>query len=105
DRADQSTVLSGEERLRGILDDRNAVLRGDASDADDVARVAEHVRRNDRTGARADARGDGLRSEVQADRVDVREDRDRLLVQNGRHRTESGDRRGDDLVTGLDVDR
>jgi hypothetical protein len=99
-RADQATVLGGEERLRGILDDRNAMMRGNPSDAGHVARVAEQVCRDDGTGARADARGDRVRGDVEADRVDVGENRDGLLVENRRDGTQGGNRRGDDLVSG-----
>ena len=76
-----------------------------ARDRVELARVAEQVRHDDRGGAIREPAAIGRGGDVAGARVDVGEDRDRALVEDRRERTHVGDRRGDDLVAGLRVDR
>ena len=63
--ADRPAPARGEVRLAAVLDDGEAVPRGDRGDRRHVGRLAVEVHGHDRGGARRDRRGDGRRIERQ----------------------------------------
>ena len=70
-RADAPRSGGRAERVRGVVDDRQAVARGDAAEADQRRRTSGEVHRQERRGARRH-RGLGRgRIEVQRGEVDV----------------------------------
>jgi hypothetical protein len=104
-RAHEPSGALGEERLGAVLDHRDALAVGERRDRRHVHRVAEQVGDDDPARALGEAVLDGLRGDVERDRVDVREDRDRTLVEDGREGAHVRDRRRDELVARLGVDR
>ena len=104
DRPHETLVLGGEIRLRAVLDHRDAVGLGHALDANNVARVAEEMCRNDCAGASREACGHRLGRDVQTRGIDVGEDGDRLLVENRRDGSHIGDRCRDDLIAWFGID-
>ena len=74
------------------------VLLGDRAERLHVARVAEHVHRQDPARARRDGRLDGRRVEHERLGIDVGEDGRRALVEHHVGRGHERDRRRDDLV-------
>jgi hypothetical protein len=89
-------------RLRGVLDDRNAARPG--RDVFDRRHLAEQVDGNDRLRlARARGRG-GSGHHVEGRRVDVAEDRLRAHVVHGSGRREERERCRDHLIATADVE-
>ena len=100
--ADRGPVgVSGPERLAGVLHDREAV----GLERGHVGRVAEDVHRQQRGGAVGDRGRGGRGIEVERARVDVGEHRPGVLVEDRVGRGDERERRGHDLVAGLDADR
>src|SRR5262249_35309816 len=105
DCSNELLVLCCQVRLSAVLDHRYLVGCGDPLNARHVARVPEEMGRDDRPRPRRNTRRDALGRHVETHRIHVGEDRDGLLVEDGGDGTHVGDRRGDDLVTGLGIDR
>ena len=89
------------ERLRRVLDQRQAELRQRV----ERRGPAEEVHRHDRARAARDLRGDVLRIDVERHRVDVGEHRRRASPRDRLGRRVEGERRTDDLVAGADLHR
>ena len=96
--AHDAALAARAERLGGVLDDRDAVPRGDGVELLDPARQAEDVHRHDGPGARGDRRLDGRGIEVEGRGVDVREDGLRPLVERAVGRRDERERARDHLV-------
>ena len=78
---------------------------GNVHDRVHVARQAVDVDREDRFGARRDARFDQCWIDVVARRIDIDKDRNGALVENRLERPRKGEGGGDHFVTGLNTDR
>jgi hypothetical protein len=101
--ADARAAVGRAERLARILDQREAVRRGDLAQRFELARVAEDVDGDDRARARRDGRLDRGRVEVERVGIDVGEHRRRALVDEAVGRRGERIGRGDALVTGADA--
>ena len=73
------------EHVAAVLDHEQPVLVGDGADAVPVGTVADEVRRQDRTCARADHLGDPFDVDLKRLRVDVDERRHDAGLHQGRH--------------------
>ena len=80
-------------RLGGVLDDRQAVLRGDRHDGVHVGQATVQVDGHDRLGARRDRALDARRVHRPGGRIDIDEHRRRAGVADGRDRRDEGHRR------------
>ncbi len=78
---------------------------GDLEHRGHVARVTVEMHNHDCARPLGDLTLDVLGKHVHRVRIDVRENRNRSLLEYGRDAAEVGDRRGDDLVARLGVDR
>src|SRR3954453_13100052 len=99
-RPDRPALVLRAEGLGRILDQSEAMPLADRSDLVELARVAEHVDRDDRLRALGDRRFDGSRIEVPVAWIDVREDRSRTLEDEAVRARGERDRRRDRLVAG-----
>ena len=104
ERPDLSAIVARHERLRAILDDRNAVRVRELLDRFHVGWIAEQMGNDDSPRSGRDRPLDRFGGDVVRMRVDVGEDRNRTLIENRRERPHVGNRRGDDFVSGLRID-
>ena len=101
--ADASRSCGGAEGMRGVVDDRQAVTRGDPAEADHRRRPAREVHRQERRRARRH-RGVGRRGiDVQRGEIDVGQHRRAARVDDRVDRRAEGVGGGDDLTAGLDA--
>ena len=91
----------GPERLRRVLDDRDA----EPGQRVEVGRTAEQMHRHDRPRPLGHLGGDVLGIDVQRDRVDVGEDRCRAGAHDRLGRRVERERGADHLVAGADLER
>ena len=97
--------VSGAEALRRVLDHRQIVARGDRANGVHVGALAVEAHRHQRAGARRDGGLDQRRIDVAGVRLDIDEHRHRAEQHDRLGRRREGERRRDDLVTGLKTDR
>ena len=93
------------ERLAGVLEQAEAVPRGERLQLGHRRRVAEDVDRQDAGGALARRGGRGGRVEVERHRVDVAEDRAGALVEQAVGGGDEAEGAGQDLVAGAPAER
>ena len=105
DRPGRPALVGGAERLRRVLDQRQAVAVGQLAERRQVDRLAEQVHDHDRSSAIGDRRLDGVRVEVERVGSDVDEHRDCADPGDGLSRREERVRRGDHLVAGAHPNR
>ena len=96
--SDGATLVLGAERLGRVLDQREPVPLADRADLVELARVAEHVDRDDRLRPLGDRRLERGRVDVERARIDVHEHGGRSLEDEAVGRGHEGDRRRDRLV-------
>jgi len=109
ERAGRPAAVRGAERLRGVLDQRHAVLGAGGGEPFVVAALAVEVDRDERPGEPAGARrpaeflGDQVRVDRPGRRVGVDEDRPRPAVDGGVRAGHEGQVRAPHLVARLDI--
>ena len=98
DRAQRASLVEGHDALRRVLDDLQAVPRGDVEDRVHLAGDAGVVYRHDGPRAVRDSGLDLLLIEVHRVRADVDEDRRRVREHDGRRRAGERKARDNDFV-------
>ena len=101
----QLAVVARKKCLGAILDDGDVARSGERHDLAHLAGIPEQVRDDDRPGPRAQPGLDGRRRHVEGVGIDVGEHGDGALVEDRRQRPHIRDRRRDDLVARLRIDR
>src|SRR6266550_836967 len=96
--ADRPPLVLGTQSLRSVLDQRQPVPLADRADLVELARVPEHVDRDDRLRPLGDRSLDRCRVEIQRPPVDVREHRRGALEDEAVRRRHERDRRRDRFV-------
>ena len=103
--ADRVAVIAGADRLRRVLDDRDAARLRRLDDRRHVGRLAEQVHRHDRLGPRRDGRDRRVDVDVERVGIDVDQHRRRADAHDAAGGGEERIGRRDDLVAGADVER
>ena len=107
----RTRAAPGAERLRGVLDDRDAVRRGERQDRIQFGALPEKVDRDDRLDAltllavTVPPGDQGARVEVERSRIDVDEDRRRAEARHDTGRGEERVGRGEHEVAAADLQR
>jgi hypothetical protein len=89
----------GEPGLGAVLDERQAVPVGQRAQLRHPGRGSEQMHGHDRPGTRPDQLRDGVGIKIAVGGIDIGEDRNGVLRQDGGHGPEVRDRRRDDLVS------
>ncbi len=103
--ADVAPLVDRAHGVRRVGDHDQVVLAGDGMQRVVVGRQAVQIDRQDGARARRDRLFDSRRIEVEGPRVDVDEDRNGQVMQDGRGGGQEGQRRDDDLVARLAAGR
>jgi hypothetical protein len=103
--SDIFVVVTGQKCLSAIFDDRQIVRVGKLHDRPHLTRIAEQVCDNDGPGLFADPCLNRFRGDVVSFWINVGKNGNRSLVDDRCQRAHVGDRRGDNLVAGLRIDR
>ena len=104
-RADRLPAIAGAHRVRGVLDQRHAMLLRDLTQPGKITGSTGVVHRDDCLGARSDGRRRRLRRHHQGVAVDIDEDRCGAEQADQVGRGNPGQRRRDDFVSGSDPQR
>ncbi len=91
------------DRLRRVLDHRQAVPLRSGQDGVHIAGITVEMHRHDGFSSRSDGRRDELRVDVERGLVDIDEDGPSAGIDDAVDRGLESERRGDDLVTGADA--
>ena len=98
--ADAPALVIRANRVRGVLDDDNAVAGGNGVDGVHVAGLAEQMHGNDGLGPGRDGGLEGSRVKIDRVGLDIRQHRRGTAMDDDVGGRGKRDRRGDDFVTG-----
>ncbi len=103
--AHQLSLATGQISLGAVLNHGHVMPLGQGHNRRHVTRIAKQVRHNNGLGPVAQTGRDGLSGDVRGAGIDIGKHRDSALIQNWGNRAHICDRRGDDLIARLGIDR